>query len=296
MKKYINFFIRLTVTVLLLLYLFKKIDSSNILNSLVLINPFVFFFASFLYLLSSYISTLRWRLFIPQNEFSLSSLFSLYLIGSFFNNVLPGIIGGDVVKIYMIKDKTGIKKALASVFMERYAGLFALLLIGFIFFCLFYTRLPKDMLIWSVPVSFLLFILGSIFLLLTRKIKFFKEIHDYIFSFGKKQIIQALIYSFFVQFIVILSVYIIFLGLSLPVSFFELAIFLPIIILISLLPLSVSGIGVREWCFILFFGNSLGHANVVAVSFLWFLSQVFASLFGGIEYLRVKKFLNIKKE
>lgn len=71
---------------------------------------------------------------------------------------------------------------------------------------------------------------------------------------------------------------------------------MPIIILISMLPISVSGVGVREWCFILFFGNSLGYANVVAVSFLWFISQVFASLIGGIEYLRFKNFLNIKKE
>lgn len=296
MKQYIKFCIRFTVTVLLVLYLLKKIDFSNVLSSFVLINPFAFFFASFLYILSSYISTLRWKIFLPYQKLSISKLFSLYLIGAFFNNVLPGIIGGDIVKIFMIKEKIGTKQALASVFMERYIGLSALLFIGFIFFCLFYTKLPQQMLIWTVPVSFAGFIGGSIFFLLLGKIKFFKELKDYVLSFSKKQIIKAFILSIFVQFIVIISVYIIFIGLHQSISFFELAIFMPIIILISMLPISVSGVGVREWCFILFFGNSLGYANVVAVSFLWFISQVFASLIGGIEYLRLKNFLNIKKE
>ncbi len=293
MKKHIKIFIRLAVTFLLILYLFKKIEINHVLNALFLINPLIFLSASFLYILSSYISTLRWKIFLPQKDLKVSKLFSLYLIGSFFNNVLPGIVGGDVIKIFMIKEKAGLKKALASVFMERYTGLFALLLIGFIFFCLFYIDLPEHRLVWSVPLSFLLFILGSIFLLLLGKIKFFKEMHDYVLSFNRKQILQAIFYSFLVQFIVIVSVYLIFVGVYISVSFFEVCIFLPVIILISMLPVSVSGIGVREWCFILFFGKSFGDAQVVAVSFLWFLSQFFASLVGGIEYLRFKKFLDI---
>ncbi|MGB9711070.1 MAG: lysylphosphatidylglycerol synthase transmembrane domain-containing protein [Thermodesulfovibrio sp.] len=296
MKKYIKFFIRFAVTVLLILYLFKKIDITHVLNTLFLINPLIFLSASFLYILSSYISTLRWKIFLPQQHLKVSELFSLYLIGSFFNNVLPGIIGGDLIKIFMIKEKAGLKKALASVFMERYTGLFALLLIGFAFFCLFYKNLPQHRLMWSVPLSFLSFILASLFLLLLGKIKFFKEFHDYVLSFTRKQILQAIFYSFLVQFTIIVSVYVIFLGIDISVSFIEVCIFLPIIILISMLPISVSGIGVREWCFIIFFGKSFGKAQVVAVSLLWFMSQVFASLVGGVEYLRFKKTLDIKKK
>ncbi|MGB9822935.1 MULTISPECIES: lysylphosphatidylglycerol synthase transmembrane domain-containing protein [Thermodesulfovibrio] len=296
MKKYIKFFIRFAVTVLLILYLFKKIDITHVLNTLFLINPLIFLSASFLYILSSYISTLRWKIFLPQQHLKVSELFSLYLIGSFFNNVLPGIIGGDLIKIFMIKEKAGLKKALASVFMERYTGLFALLLIGFAFFCLFYKNLPQHRLMWSVPLSFLSFILASLFLLLLGKIKFFKEFHDYVLSFTRKQILQAIFYSFLVQFTIIVSVYVIFLGIDISVSFIEVCIFLPIIILISMLPISVSGIGVREWCFIIFFGKSFGKAQVVAVSLLWFMSQVFASLVGGVEYLKFKKTLDIKKK
>ncbi|MEN2995291.1 MAG: lysylphosphatidylglycerol synthase transmembrane domain-containing protein [Thermodesulfovibrio sp.] len=296
MKQYISFLLRFTVTVLLILYLFKKIDFSHVLNSLTLINPVVFLITSFLYILSSFISTLRWRIFLDFQDIKTSKLFSLYLIGTFFNIVLPGIIGGDIVKIFILREKTGLKRALASVFMERYIGLAALLCIGFILFCLFYTKLPKHMLIWSVPACFLGFIIGNIFLLKFGKIRILREWRDFVLSFSKKQITKAFFFSIIIQLIVITSSYIIFIELNLSISFFELAIFMPIIILISMLPISVSGIGVREWCFVLFFGDSLGSANVVAASFLWFLSQVFASLIGGVEYLRVKNLLNIKKE
>lgn len=296
MKKYINFFIRLSVTALLILYLFKKIEITQVLNIFVLINPLVFLSASLLYILSSYISTLRWKIFLNEKELKISTLFSLYLIGSFFNNALPGIIGGDVVKIFMIKEKTGIREAIASVFMDRYTGLFALLLISLVFFILFYNKLPKHIFLWLVPISFSGFIVGTLFLMVISRVKMLRELKDYISTFTQKQILKGIFYSLLVQFIVIISVYIIFYGLNISISFFELCVFLPIIILISMLPISISGLGVREWCFILFFGNSFGESQVVAVSFLWFLSQAFASVIGGIEYLRFKKPLNIKKE
>ena len=296
MKKYINFFIRLSVTALLILYLFKKIEITQVLNIFVLINPLVFLYASLLYILSSYISTLRWKIFLNEKELKISTLFSLYLIGSFFNNALPGIIGGDVVKIFMIKEKTGIREAIASVFMDRYTGLFALLLISLVFFILFYNKLPKHIFLWLVPISFSGFIVGTLFLMVISRVKMLRELKDYISTFTQKQILKGIFYSLLVQFIVIISVYIIFYGLNISISFFELCVFLPIIILISMLPISISGLGVREWCFILFFGNSFGESQVVAVSFLWFLSQAFASVIGGIEYLRFKKPLNIKKE
>lgn len=296
MNPYIKFFFRLAVTVLLIFFLFKKFDILNIFISLKKINPVTFLFASFLYIVSSFVSTLRWKIFLPHPELTIGRLFSLYLIGSFFSISMPGIIGGDFVKVFILKEKTGLKQVFSSVFMERYIGLTTLLVIGFLFFILFYSSLPKNPIIWSVPLAFFGFIGGTIFLIWIGRFRFLRDFRDYIFSFKKKQIFQAFIYSVFIQITVIFSVYILFQGSNLSVCFFELASFLPTIILITMLPVSISGIGLREWCFVLFFGNLSGPANAIAVSFLWFLSQVFASLIGSIEYLRFKKPLNIKKK
>lgn len=294
MKKYIKLLFRITVTCLLIFYLFKKIDIIQVLSVFRQMNLLFFLLASFLYIISIYISTLRWKIFLPG--LSISKLFSLYLIGSFFNTVLPGIIGGDIIKILILKQKTGLHNAVVSVFMERYTGFAALLMIGFIFFCLFYTRLPQSWIIWSVPLFFFGFIAGSMLVYLLKNFCFLKDFHEYFMSFSKNQIVMAFLYSLIVQFTVIFSVYIICMSLDLSVSFFELGIYLPVIVLITTLPVSVSGIGVREWCFILFFGSSIGQANAVAISFLWFVSVVLASLSGGIEYLRFKDSVDIKKE
>lgn len=294
MKRYIKLFFRTAVTSLLVFYLFKKIDIAQVLNLFNQINLPLFLLASFLYIVSLYISTLRWRIFLTG--LSIPRLFSLYLIGSFFNTVLPGIIGGDIIKILILKQKTGLHRAVASVFMDRYTGFAALLMIGFVFFCFFYPRLPQSWIVWSIPLVFSCFIAGSLFVYLLKNFSFLKDFHAYLMSFSKNQIVKAFLYSLAVQFIVILSVYIICLALDISVSFFELSIYLPLIILITTLPVSLSGIGVREWCFILFFGSSVGQTKAVAISFLWFISVVLASLSGGIEYLRFKDSVDVKKK
>lgn len=295
LKKYINFLLRFAVTFLLIIYILSKIETGQILNALYKINLLAFFSASFLYIVSSYISALRWRLFIVS-DIKPSQLFSLYLIGSFFNIALPGIIGGDAVKILLLRKKTGIKEAFASVFMERYVGFFALIFIGFVFFLLFYSQLPHNPVIYAVPLSFFGFFVATFFLLLVGRYNFLRDFRQYILSFKKTQILKAFCYSIVVQFIVIVTVYIIGRGLGLYINFFELAIFLPVIVLITTLPVSLSGIGVREGCFILFFGSSIGEANAVVLSFVWFLSVVFASLFGAVEYLKFKDSLDMKEK
>lgn len=296
MKKSLKFFIRLLITSFLLFFLFKKLNFSEVYQILKKSNLLYFVSASFLYILSSYVSTLRWRVFISSSEIKISELFSFYLIGSFFNTVLPGIISGDVVKILIVKDKINLKEAIFSVFMDRYIGFAALVLIGFISFVVFYNRLPKNWIIWSVPLAFFSFILISVLLYRLVNFRFLKDFKVFLVSLRKNQIFKAFFLSLIVQLCVILSVYMIAVCVDVKLSIFKIFIFLPVIVLITTLPISISGIGLREWCFIIFFSSSISDQQAVAVSFVWFVSVVFASLVGGFEYLRLKEFLNVKQK
>lgn len=296
MKKSLKFFIRLLITSFLLFFLFKKLNFSEVYQILKKSNLLYFVSASFLYILSSYVSTLRWRVFISSSEIKISELFSFYLIGSFFNTVLPGIISGDVVKILIVKDKINLKEAIFSVFMDRYIGFAALVLIGFISFVVFYNRLPKNWIIWSVPLAFFSFILISALLYRLVNFRFLKDFKVFLVSLRKNQIFKAFFLSLIVQLCVILSVYMIAVCVDVKLSIFKIFIFLPVIVLITTLPISISGIGLREWCFIIFFSSSISDQQAVAVSFVWFVSVVFASLVGGFEYLRLKEFLNVKQK
>ena len=68
----------------------------------------------------------KWKLLIDSSEknkdrngASMKKLGRLYYIGLFFNNFLPGSVGGDVVRIYYLGKKTGVSTATTSVLFER---------------------------------------------------------------------------------------------------------------------------------------------------------------------------------
>jgi uncharacterized protein (TIRG00374 family) len=90
-----------------------------------------------------------WRYFIiitskmeVKPKFSL--IFKLNWIGIFFNSILPGSVSGDIVKVYYLKnlDKTLSNRfLLASVLIDRFVGLFGLILIMGIFSIFNYSEL-----------------------------------------------------------------------------------------------------------------------------------------------------------
>ena len=136
----------------------------------------------------------------------MKKLFSLYMIGSFFNTVLPGIIGGDAVKafyLYQVTGKGGL--TLASVFMDRYLGFVMLMIICTIAFPFGYAYLKGSGIEWMPPLIVLIFITASLLIFglrLGKKIKILSEFYDY-FHFYRNQkgiITKALLISTLVQF------------------------------------------------------------------------------------------------
>jgi uncharacterized protein (TIRG00374 family) len=124
-----------------------------------------------------------------------------------------------------------------------------------------------------------------------KRITFLSELYHYFASYkGERSILAK---TFFISLIVqisgICAVYVISLGLRIEIPLLPLFIFIPIISTLTTIPLSISGIGVREASFVILFG-CLGISSVqaTAISFGWFLSVVAGSLPGLFEYLRHK--------
>jgi uncharacterized protein (TIRG00374 family) len=80
-----------------------------------------------------FLQSQRWRLFLADHRIQASSmrLFKSYWIARFFNNFLPGQLGGDTYRILYGLDP-GVSKALvaSSVVVERIAGLIGLMSIA----------------------------------------------------------------------------------------------------------------------------------------------------------------------
>jgi uncharacterized protein (TIRG00374 family) len=294
-NKIIIILIKILVSGGLLYAVISKTGIERVLTTLKGINVFSFVVAVLIYMLTVYLSTIRWRLLLHE-RFKMKRLFSLYFIGSFFNHLLPGIIGGDAVKAYYLYRETGQgSSAVASVFMDRYIGFTALMLVGLIAFPFGFSYFRGSYIEWILPLMVLLFITGSFFvfgLRIGRRIKLLAGFYDYFTLYkGKKSVImKTLFISIMIQTIIIFAVYVLSRGLRVDVPLLPLFIFIPVISTIASIPISISGIGVREASFVLLFGFlGISPIQATAISFAWFLSVATGSLPGLIEYLRFKK-------
>jgi len=87
----------------------------------------------------------------------------------------------------------------------------------------------------------------------------------------------------------ILEIYAVSLGLGQQPSFTALFVFVPLIITVMMVPVSISGLGLREGAFVVLFGlTGISAEASAAISFLWFLSVATGSLPGLFLYLRIQ--------
>lgn len=276
----------------LLYYVLSKAGIENVWGLLKGINPFAFAVAIVMYVLSNFVSTLRWRLLLPAG-FRVGRLFSLYLIGAFFSTFLPGIIGGDAVKAYYLYKDTGhAGQSMASVFMDRYIGFVSLMAIGALAFPFGLPYFKGSWAAWTLPLIVASFCAVSL-LIFRGKIgsgfQAAREVYGYLAEYkGKGNVmLKAFLFSLLIQFIVMGSVYVLSLGMGLRLSPLMFLMFYPIIVTVSMLPVSISGIGPREAAFVLLLGFAgVSPQIATALSFAWFVSMTAGSLPGLVLYLR----------
>lgn len=294
-NKIIIIILKILVSAGFLYVVISKTGIDKVFSTIKGISVISFLVAVLIYLFSIYLCTIRWGLLLHE-DFKLRRLFSLHLIGSFFNQILPGIIGGDAVKAYYLYRDTGKGgSSVASVFMDRYVGFCALMMVGVTAFPFGLRYFRGTYIEWILPVIVVLFITASFFIFglkIGKRIKILSGFYEYFALYkGKKTIIiKTFLISVIVQVIIVFAVYALSRGLKVNIPLLPLFIFVPVISTISTIPISISGIGVREATFVLLFGSlGIDPVQATAVSFAWFLSVATGSLPGLFEYLRFKK-------
>ena len=136
MKKNLILLAKVLFTSFLILYLFrtKGIDLGRSW-AFIRESNWGFLLLAFALLMSGqFLCSVRWLLILRHLQIfiRLGRLFQFYLIGMFFSLFFPSIVGGDFVKKYYVKKDSGRSLAygLASVYLERATGFFALLVFG----------------------------------------------------------------------------------------------------------------------------------------------------------------------
>jgi uncharacterized membrane protein YbhN (UPF0104 family) len=249
------------------------------------------FIALGLFLIAQLISSYRWQILSSGLGFNdrLIRFYALYLVGMFFNLFLPTSMGGDVVKAWYLAGGPGRRwRAMVSVFSERFSGLLAMLAIAAA------ATLPsRDVLpLWAILVawgSLTGAILGMLLLpFLARRFPRLQLLSEGVaFSRGHFQrFLAAFLLSIAVQVASIVQVWLLGQALGLPAELLAYAVAVPLVSLLTMLPISVNGVGVREGSLVLLLGTAgVTSAQAVALGLLWFAVQAAVSVLGGGVYL-----------
>jgi uncharacterized protein (TIRG00374 family) len=298
--------IKVCVSTGLIIVVLRMANLEKVWFSLVNMNIYLFILANLMNFGRVYISAYRWKILLEVKGIRLSTnrLSNIYFIGIFFNMFLPTALGGDTARIFYLWRISGEKlEAMTSVVIERVIGFYALILI-----CLFSILLSfKDLALLEqrgiILVICLLYLGGVVAVLnsrfmrgflavvsllpwkgiVSRVASFYNSLHDYLED--KKVVIKSLILSIIYQLAWIVGVMMIGIGSGMDVSPFGYFVFLPVVMLVTMLPVSISGIGVREAAFVLLFGlGGVPASAAVLLSFLTFSMAIILGSFGGIIY------------
>jgi len=308
MKKKYLLLGKIIISALLIFYIVNKVDIKQVLLSFKSINIFWLAIAFFVHILDYPISTFRWKLLLDAQGIRLPyrHLLGSYFVGAFFSTFLPTGIGGDVIRAYdsIRWSKTTIKPIMV-IFVERLSGLFVLMTIAASILLFSGLEIKKSSyLIWICVVFFvllafmLLIFLWSPATRISKKIfnlpvlKIFKksinEIYEAVslFRYKAKYIGWVLLVATLLQFVVVLHYYLIGLSLGIPVPLIFYFLIIPIISLLLTLPISISGIGVRENVYVIFFG-AYGVLNAPALALAWisFSFVIISGMIGAVIYL-----------
>lgn len=216
---------------------------------------------------------------------SLRELFCYFIIGRYFNLILPSSIGGDLVRIHLQGQSQNNKAASAAiVFIDRLTGLMTLVLLVALV-AIFYTHTLSDnwaiiALIFSLScIAILLFVMlnqkshTKISLAINKYPKltpFVNKYHKFrvnVLQFKTKP--HALLFAFFLSIAfyatAIINVWLCALVFDSTLSLYTFCLAVPIIMLIMNLPISIGNVGLLEFSHILILGL-FGISSSVALS------------------------------
>ncbi|MCI0486088.1 MAG: flippase-like domain-containing protein [Blastocatellia bacterium] len=308
MKKTAITILKIAVSLGLYIYIFRTVDVSKLWDILKDANLYYFAGGVLIYFAIQGISAYRWYLLLgPLGlKSSYTKLFSYYLLGMFFNFFLPTAIGGDVVRVYYLRKDTGtLSKSGASVFLDRDLGMAALLLIATLvalfagtsfqgvplsplFGLIVIAFVATNMVLFYRPTYNLLHRLLAMFRMkrADEKVeKLFLSINSY--RRERKLLVVTMALSIMIQVgcIVINKLSADAIGIK-EAGWIDFFVFVPAIGLISMMPVSVNGMGWREFSYLVLF-KSVGVAEpqAAALAFLWLGVLLATSLPGGIIYL-----------
>jgi uncharacterized protein (TIRG00374 family) len=312
MKKTLFTLLKVAVSLGILAYIFfGVVDIHQLWAELKTADPLYFAAAIVVYFLVQGLSAWRWYVLLkPQGiDVPFSRVLAYYFLGMYFNFFLPSAIGGDVVKVYYLNKETKqLSASTTSVFFDRDIGMGGLVLIALVTACM---ANPAHMKINGLPLVPIFALIAVGFLLANLAIFYrpsYNLLHRILTLVKMKKVddkVERLFTSVNVyrkRWGLITATMLMSLGVQVGCALVNLLaakaigldkaglmdylVFIPAIGLISMIPISVGGTGIREGAYIWMFASiGVPEHQALALSLLWLGVIAITSLPGGVVYI-----------
>ena len=272
LPSYVKVFVKLAITVAALWYVFSRLELQEVLGTISQSKFLYLAGALILFVLSKMVSSLRLNKFLVSTGIHISERanMKLYLQGMYYNLFLPGGIGGDGYKIYLLNRKYEVRtrKIFWAVMMDRIIGVVALFCMAVVLFCFIPGMGKYAWYIWIlIPIAISISYLA------------FRRFFPYLLRVFRISNLLSIV----VQLLQLCSALLILLSLKVPGSLEGYLFVFLISSMVAVLPLTIGGIGSREFTFMLgaqWLGLDLNLS--IALSLLFYLITAFSSFWGII--------------
>ena len=303
--------VKIAVSVGLIVFLYYKLSPENLLADLSRVSLWQLALSIVIFFISVGLGAYQWHLLLKAGGIALpfAKTFKVYFVGMFFNNFLPAGVGGDVMKIY---DVTRVgndpHQVFAVTMLDRVIGIAGLCILALIASCILLAGDGLDNLCLYIvifagcvaPVLALIvnkrlsrgvrLLFGKITLwgLGGRFDAIFRHLGEY--RRLRLLLVRLTVLAMVVQFLRVVTHVLVAQSLGIAVTnlhFIQFFVFVPLLSLIMILPISINGLGVREGAGILLFTQiGFSKEQALLMELITYAIMVVVSLTGGFFYLQ----------
>lgn len=303
-KKWLLLTLKLLISGALIVFVLSKIDMATAKARIMQVEPGFLVLAALGFISQYVLCAVRWRAVLMPlgGRIAVPRIIHLFYIGAFFHQTLPASVGGDAVRAYLTyRDGLGLRVSVSGIMLERVCTITALVLLVAVTQPFFLPQVGAETGTWMVyvVVGAVAFVIGGIvFLSLLDRIpetyrrwrvisalaKLAADTRALFFS--PVAAARALGWAVAGHITLSIAVYLLARGLQLPISLLDSLALFPPVLLMTALPISIAGWGVREGSMVFAFGLiGIGTSDALVLSVLYGLLTLFLALPGGILWL-----------
>jgi len=285
--------LKVLFTLLALLWIFHTTDVKAVLSLIGKVNVRTLFLGFLFIFLGLSLSGFRWWIFLPDRKrISPQRAVFITLGALFYGMFLPAGAGVDALRGYYAGlELNSHSVSFASVFTDRLVGFLALTTIAVVG-----VALGSEPLKVMAPFIFLAFALtlGGVFVIFSRRLRYplarfvgrlgglGKKLASFLMAFdhyreNPSKVILGFFISFLMQFLLGVGAYFIGKSLHLNPPFVKTVVYTPLVNLITMLPVTIGGVGLREGGFMYLLSYAVGKEGAVSISLLYYLGNIVAS-------------------